>query len=162
MRCNGREGSCTASAGRPTSKKHGKVLEKKQRRHGSGLTSVSQRRSAVEACGGAEFFFDAKELIVFGNAVGAAGGAGLDLPGGSGDGEIGDEGVLGFAGAVRNDGVVAGFAGQLDSVDGFRDAANLVQLDENGVGDAFVDAAGKTRGVGDEEVVAHKLDFLFG
>src|SRR5713226_1357295 len=162
MRCNGREGSCTASAGRSTSKKHGKVLEKKQRRLGSGLTSVSQRRSAVEAGGGAKFFFDAKELIVFGNAVGAAGGAGFDLAGGGGDGEIGDEGVLGFAGAMGNDGVVAGFACQFDGVDGFGDAADLVQLDENGVGDAFVDAAGKALGIGDEEVVADELDSFLG
>src|SRR5438093_8711763 len=102
--------------------------------------------------GGAEFFLDAEELIVLGDAVGAAGGAGFDLAGSGGDGEIGDEGVLGFAGAVGDDGVVAGFAGQLDGVDGFGDAANLVQLDENGVGDAFVDAAGKTGGVGDEEI----------
>src|SRR5713101_9589241 len=37
---------------------------------------------AVEAGGGAEFLFDAEELVVFGDAVGAAGGAGLDLAGG--------------------------------------------------------------------------------
>src|SRR5437762_14019045 len=99
-----------------------------------------------------------KKLVVLGDAVGAAGGAGLDLPGGGRDGEISDEGVLGFSGAVGNDGVVASFAGQLDGVDGFRDAANLVQLDENGVGDAFLDAAGKTGcGCGDE-VVANELD----
>src|SRR5260370_41479833 len=84
------------------------------------------------------------------------------LAGSGGDGEIGDEGVLGFAGTMRDDGIVAGFAGQFDGVDGFRDAADLVQLDENGVGDAFADAAGKTRSVGDEEVVADELDFLFG
>src|SRR5207249_4618392 len=85
-------------------------------------------------------------------------GAGLDLAGDGGDSQIGDEGVFGFTGAVRNDGVVAGFASELDGVDGFGDCANLIELDENSVGDAFVDAAGEARGVSDEEVVAHKLD----
>jgi hypothetical protein len=63
------------------------------------------------------------------------------LTGGGGHGEVGDKGVFGFAGAVRDDGVVAGFAGELDGVDGFGDGADLIQLDKNGVGDAFVDAA---------------------
>jgi len=52
-----------------------------------------------------------------------AGGAGLDLAGGVANGEFGDEGVFGFAGTVGDDGVVAGFAGELDGVDGYRDAA---------------------------------------
>ena len=42
-------------------------------------------------------FFDAEELVVFGDAVGAAGGAGFDLAGAGADGEVGDEGVFGFA-----------------------------------------------------------------
>ncbi|SRR6266849_97704 len=114
---------------------------------------------AVEAGGGAEFLFDAEELVVFGDAVGAAGGAGLDLACGGSHGEIGDKGVLGFAGTVRDYGVVAGFAGQLDGVDGFGDSADLIELDENGVGDALFDAAGKDLRVGDENVVADQLDF---
>jgi hypothetical protein len=54
-----------------------------------------------------ELFFDAEELVVLGDAVGAGGGAGLDLAGAGGDGEVGDEGVFGLAGAVRDDGGVA-------------------------------------------------------
>src|SRR5216684_5214264 len=115
---------------------------------------------AVEAGGGTEFLFDAEELVVFGDAVGAAAGAGFDLAGGGSDGEIGDKGVLGFAGTVRDDGVVAGFAGQLDGVDGFGDRADLIELNKNGVGDAFVDAAGEALRAGDEKVVADKLDFF--
>src|SRR6266849_10702749 len=125
-------------------------------------TFLTKGSFAVEAGGGAEFLFDAEELVVFGDAIGAAGGASLDLAGGGGDGEVGDKGVLGFAGAMGNDGVVAGFACQFDGVDGFGDAADLVQLDENGVGDAFVDAAGKALGIGDEEVVADELDSFLG
>ena len=69
---------------------------------------LAEQGSAWETGGGAEFFFDAQELVVFGDAVGAAGGAGFDLAGAGGYGEIGDEGVFGFAGAVGNDGGVAG------------------------------------------------------
>ena len=85
------------------------------------------------------------------------GGAGLDLPGAHGDGEIGDEGVFGFAGAVRDDGGVAGLAGHLDGVDRFGDGADLVELDQNRVGDAFGDAALQALGIGDEEIVADQL-----
>ena len=116
----------------------------------------------VKAGGGAEFLFDAKELIVLGDAVGAAGGAGIDLAGGGGDGEIGDEGVFSFAGAVGDDGVVTGFACHFDGINGFGDGANLIELDENGVGDAFADAAGEARSVSDEEIVADELDVLGG
>src|SRR2546430_2529362 len=58
--------------------------------------------------------------------------------------------------------MVARLAGKFDGLDSFGDAADLVQLDENGVGDAFLDAAGQALGARDEEVVADKLDFLFG
>ena len=72
---------------------------------------VRQRFAAGEAGLCAEGFLDAQELVVFGDAVGAGGGAGLDLAGAHGDDEIGDEGVFGFAGAVRNDGRVAWLCG---------------------------------------------------
>ena len=55
---------------------------------------------AEEFGGLAELFFDAQELVVLGDAVGAAGGAGLDLAGVGGHGDVGDDGVLGLAGAV--------------------------------------------------------------
>src|SRR3981189_2691663 len=74
---------------------------------------LAQGGFAVEAGGGACFLFDAQELIVFGGAVGAAGGAGLDLASGGGDGEIGDEGVFSFTGAGGNDGGVGRLAGEL-------------------------------------------------
>ena len=52
----------------------------------------------------AEFFFDAEELVVFGHAVGAGGGAGFDLAAVGGDGDVGDGGVFGFAAAMGEDG----------------------------------------------------------
>src|SRR5690606_39817145 len=48
----------------------------------------------------AELLFDAQQLVVLGDAVGAAQRAGLDLTSGSADGEIGDGAVFGLAGAM--------------------------------------------------------------
>ena len=48
----------------------------------------------------AELLLDAQQLVVLGDAVGAAGGAGLDLAGVGRHGEVGDGRVLGLAGAV--------------------------------------------------------------
>ena len=61
----------------------------------------------------AEFFFDAEELVVLGDAVGAGGCAGFDLAAVGGDGDVGDGGVFGFARAVGEDGGVAVFIGVL-------------------------------------------------
>ena len=106
---------------------------------------------------GAEFFFDAQQLVVFGEAVGAREGAGFDLSGVGADGEVGDEAVVGFAAAVRDDGAVAVGEGEADSAEGFAEAADLVGFDEDGVGDLLLDAALKEGGVGHEEVVADEL-----
>jgi len=116
----------------------------------------------VEAGGRTQFFFDAQQLVVLGDAVGPTRGACFYLPGCGSHGEIGDEGILGFSRAVRNDGVVARLAGHLDGVNRFADAADLIQLDENGIGDAFVDAAREPRGVRVEEVVTNQLNFILG
>jgi hypothetical protein len=48
--------------------------------------------------------------------------------------------------------------GHLDGLEGLGEGADLVDLDEDRVGDAVGDAAGEALGVGDEEVVADELD----
>src|ERR1700677_4020165 len=48
----------------------------------------------------AEVLLDPQELVVLGDALAAGGGAGLDLAGVGGDGEVGDEGVVGITRAV--------------------------------------------------------------
>ena len=116
--------------------------------------------AAGEAGGAAEGFFDAQELVVFGDAVGAGGGAGFDLAGAHGDYEIGEEGVFGFAAAMGDDGGVVGLASHFDGFDGFGDGADLIELDQDGVADAFGDAAGENFRVGDENIVADELDFF--
>src|SRR5579859_1376839 len=98
-----------------------RIVRSPPRQIGSG-----KNRATWKFCRRAEFFFNAKKLIVFGDAVRAGSGTGLNLARAGGDGEISDEGVFGFAAAVRNDGVVSGFTGELDGVNGFRNAADLI------------------------------------
>src|ERR1051325_2857427 len=86
--------------------------------------------------GPAQVFFDAEELVVFGYAVGAREAAGLDLPGVCRHGEVCDERVFGLARAMRDDGCATARARKLYAVERLRQRADLVDLDENGVGDA--------------------------
>src|SRR5437660_562675 len=85
---------------------------------GYGLSTIAtgqlfQRILALEtregaaagvASGVVEFLFDAQELVVLGDALGAGRGTGLDLARVGGNGDVSNGGVLGFAGAVRGDG----------------------------------------------------------
>src|SRR6516162_785751 len=84
---------------------------------------------ARKAGGAAEFFFNAQQLVVFCDAVGARSRAGLDLTGARRNRQVRDKRIFGLARAVRNDGVVAGLARQFNGVNRLRDAADLIQLD---------------------------------
>ncbi len=59
---------------------------------------------------------------------------------------------------MRDDSGIAGGLGGVDGVQRLRQRADLVDLDEDRVGHAPVDAVLQTRHVGDEQVVAHQLD----
>ena len=65
--------------------------------------SRSRTRARRSVAARTELFFDAQQLVVLGDAIGAAGRAGLDLAGAGADREVGDGRVLGLAGAVRDD-----------------------------------------------------------
>ncbi len=125
----------------------------------SGILAFVPELGAVDGAV-AEFFFDAEELVVFGDAVAAGGGAGFDLAAVGGDGDVGDGGVFGFAGAVGEDRGVAVAHGELDGFEGFGEGADLVDLHEDGVGGFGFDAFLEELGVGDEEVIADELDFV--
>ena len=106
---------------------------------------------------GAQFFVNPKKLVVFGNAVAAAGSTGLDLADAGGDCQIGDGVVFGFAGAVAHHSGVAVAFGQVDRFERLGQRADLVDLDQDRVGTALFDAGGQAFGVGDEQVVADEL-----
>src|SRR5690554_1468459 len=105
-----------------------------------------------------ELFFDAQKLVIFGDSIRARQASGLDLTGTGGDRKAGDEGIFGLAGAMADYAGIAGARRQIDGIERLGDRADLVDLDENGVGDALVNAAPKALGIGDKEVVAHKLN----
>jgi len=108
----------------------------------------------------AEFLFDAEELVVFGDAVGAAEGAGLDLAGVRGDGDVGDGDIFGLARAVADDGGVFVFLGEFDGVEGLGERTDLVDLDEDRVRHALVDAFLEEFDIRNEEIVADELDAI--
>ena len=108
---------------------------------------------------GPEFFFDAKQLVVLGHAVTAAGGTRFDLAGGKTNCQVRDEGILGLAAAMAGDRRVSVASCQLNRFDRFGQCADLIDLDQDTVGDAFIDAALQALDVGYEQVVANKLHF---
>ena len=114
------------------------------------------RRAGVDSLV-TEFFFDAQELVVLGQTLGAARGARLDLTGGQAHGEIGDEGIFGFAGAVGSHDTPASLLGHADGLDGLGDGADLVHLEQEGVAPLAVDGGLHALRVGHQQVVADDL-----
>src|SRR5450631_1191578 len=102
----------------------------------------------------AELFFNAEQLVVLGDAVSAADGAGFDLTYACGHRKISDESVFRFAGAVRHDGGIAVAAAEIDGFEGLGERADLVDLDENGIGCTLFNAALQALDVGDEKIIA--------
>src|SRR5690606_37573025 len=88
---------------------------------------------------GAELGFDTQQAVVLRDAIGTAQRAGLDLARRRAHRQIGDSRILSFAGAMRNHCAVAGGLGHLDGVERFGQRSNLVELDQDRVGDTAVD-----------------------
>ena len=123
------------------------------------LANVVERSLAGVARAALELVLDADELVVLGDAVAAARSARLDLAGVDAHDQVGDGGVLGLAGAVAHDASVTGLLGGLDGLERLGERANLVDLDQDRAGGAQLDALLEALGVGDEQVIADKLDF---
>src|ERR1700694_4451720 len=83
---------------------------------------------------------DARGLVVLGGALAPGQRAGLDLARVHSDRQVRHEGVLGLAGAVGDDGAVTRALGQLDGFERLGEGADLVELDQDRVGDALADA----------------------
>src|SRR5262249_29229981 len=100
---------------------------------------------------------DDEQPVVLRGALGTRRSARLDLTGGGRDGEIGDERVLGLAGAMRDDVAVARLGRARHRGARLRQRPDLVHLDQDRVGEAVRDALGEELLVGAEEVVANQL-----
>ena len=72
-------------------------------------------------------------------------------------GEVGNEGIFGFSATVRDDGRVRVGSGKAYGFEGFAQAADLVEFNQNRVCHTLGDALAQEVRVGDKEVVAYKL-----
>src|SRR5690606_10703313 len=112
-----------------------------------------------------QLFLDAQQLVVFSHAIGTRERASLDLHGVGCHSNVGNGGVFRFAGTVRNDSRVAGAFSHFNGSESFCQGADLVNLDENGVGDPLLNALLEDLGVRNEQVIADQLHLapqLFG
>jgi len=77
---------------------------------------------------------NSQKLVVLGDAVRAAGGAGLDLADTGGDRQVSNRVVFGLAGAMAHYSGVAVAFGQVDGFECLGQGADLVDLDQDRVG----------------------------
>ena len=131
--------------------------EKKKKWLGDSVFGVAEVGAGVLGVS-SELLLDAEELVVLGEPLGATGSAGLDLSGGESDDEIGDEGVLGLAGAMTHHDAPSVGAGEVAGGDGLGDGADLVDLEEEAVAGLLVHGGLDALGVGDGEIVADELE----
>src|SRR5690606_18738306 len=172
LRCCVTRASSSSTARVPPSPNQRRYCSQPSRTTSASSSTRNQRMAGGSACerdergaagvGGAraQLLLDAQQLVVLGHAVAAAQRAGPDGGGGGGHGDVGDGGVLGLARTVRDHGRVLRRVGHGDGLQGLGEGADLVDLDQDGVGGAAVDAFLEDLRVGDEQVVAHPLDLV--
>ena len=72
--------------------------------------------------------------------------------------DIGDGGVLGLAGAVRDHRRKPGLVGHFDGLERLGEGADLIDLDQDRIGDALFDPLGQAGRVGNEQIITDQLD----
>ena len=110
--------------------------------------------------GGAQFFFDTKQLVVLGCSFSTARSSGLDLSGAESDGQVGNVIVFGFPGTVRSHDTPTILLGKFDGIDGFGNGSDLVDLKQQTVGGLLFDGLLDFDGVGDGQVISDNLDLV--
>ncbi len=103
------------------------------------LTQVVEDVCTTEYGGVVEFVLNAQQLIVLAHAVGPAQGTGLDLTGVGCYGQVGDGCVFGFTRPVGDHRGVAGAFSHFNCFQRFGQGSDLVDLDQDRVGDALFD-----------------------
>ena len=74
--------------------------------------------------------------------------------------QVGNGCILGFTGTVGYYGCVSCTVCHFDGIQGLGQGTDLVNLDQDGVGNLQIDALGQTLGVGYEQVVPYQLDLV--
>lgn len=108
----------------------------------------------------AKFFFDAEKLVVLCHTVSSGSRTGLDLASVDGNGQVSDGGIFGFTGSVGDHAGIAVGLGKTDGVKSLGQGTDLVDLDKDGVGNIVDDALLDEFRIGNEEIVADKLNLL--
>ncbi len=126
-------------------------------RNFGGAAIVPFKSAATKRASLAELPGNPQHLVPFRHAFGAAERTDLQLPGVCRHGQMGDQRVLGFSGARRNNRSPAGLLCDPDRRQRFAHGADLVELDKHSVcqsgGDPLADAVR----IGCKQVVAHEL-----
>jgi hypothetical protein len=78
-----------------------------------------------------KLLLDSQQLVVLGDTLGASRSPGLDLTYGRRDHEVRNEGVLGFAGSMRDNRAISGATSDCDRLEGLGQRSDLVELDED-------------------------------
>src|SRR5690348_5146134 len=135
----------------------GKVVDISRAEWGLGGTVRLQCGTAGIFRSLAKLFLDPKQLIVLRRAVRTRQAARLDLPARQRHREIGNRRILGLARTMRHyRRIVAGLS-QTHGIDRLGQRSDLVDLDEDRIGDPIGDALLEPLHVGDEQIVANQL-----
>ncbi len=105
-------------------------------------------------------FFDTNQLVVLSNAVRTAHRTSFDLASSGTNSQVSDGSVFSFARTVRDDSGVASVFRHFDRSQSFGQGTDLVEFDQDGVNDAFLDTFFQDLGVGYEQIVTNQLDFV--
>lgn len=105
-----------------------------------------------------KFFSDSQKLVVFANPVRPAKRTSLYLAGVRRNSDIGNRCVFGFTGTMTDHGCVIILFCQINCSQRFGECADLVDLDQNGIGHVFSDPFAKKLHIRDKQIVADQLN----
>merc|ERR1712127_462529 len=105
----------------------------------------------------AQLLLDAHELVVVRIAIGATWRAGLDLTGAQSHGKVCDRRVLRLTGAVGAHHAPVTLFAELDGINGFRHASDLVHLQQQSIACLVIDGLLNTDNIGHRQVITHHL-----
>ncbi len=108
-------------------------------------------------CRCAQAVLNAEQAVIFAHSLTAGRGTGLDLPGTGGHSQIGNGGILGLTAAMGDDSAVARRSGDLHGLHGLGKCADLIGLDQNGIGSPLANALSQSVRIGDKQIVPHDL-----
>src|SRR5215469_16260329 len=99
-------------------------------------------------------------LVPLGGAFAAREGSHFQLSGIGSNGEMADKSVFRFSRARTHNGQPSRFLRQADRCNGLCHCANLIRLNEDGIGDPSVDASLDERCIRTEQIIANELNLV--